>query len=171
MGRKGWHSRGYLPHLDGHEITQHVVFRLTDALPPGAMDTGDDVLDRGHGSAVLAAPACATAVVETLLHFDGAHYALRAWCVMPNHVHALATTFPAHEIGAVVRSWKTFSARRINLLLGRRGRLWAHDYFDRFMRDDEHFATTRRYIEMNPVAAGLCARAEDWPFSSAGWTD
>ena len=33
MGQKGWHHRGYLPHLDGHEIVQHVVFRLRDSLP------------------------------------------------------------------------------------------------------------------------------------------
>ena len=168
MGRKGWHDRGYLPHLDGYGITQHVVFRLADALAPGAED-GDDALDLGHGSAVLHAAACARAVAETLFHFDGDHYALRAWCVMPNHVHVLVATSAAHEIGAVVRSWKTFSARRINTILARRGRLWAHDYFDRFMRDDAHFATSRRYIEMNPVKAGLCARPEDWPFSSAGW--
>ena len=171
MGNKGWHNRGYLPHLDGYGITQHVVFRLADALVPGAEPEGDAALDRGHGAAVLRMPACARIVVETLMHFDDARYALRAWCVMPSHVHVLVNTTKAHQIGAVVRTWKSYSARRINALLGARGGLWAVDYFDRFMRDDTHFATTVRYIERNPVAAGLCERPEDWPFSSAGWTE
>jgi len=41
------------------------------------------------------------------------------------------------------------------------------DYFDRYIRNPEHFAKTMRYIEDNPVKARLCDRPEDWPFSSA----
>jgi len=41
------------------------------------------------------------------------------------------------------------------------------DYFDRYIRNAEHFAKTMRYIENNPVKARLCKRPEDWPFSSA----
>jgi REP element-mobilizing transposase RayT len=168
MGRKGWHGRGYLPHLDGYEIVQHVVFRLADALPSYADESGDDALDRGYGSALLRDEA-ARIVSETLLHDDGERYALQAWCVMPNHVHVLATMNAEHELGAIVQAWKGFSAKRINALLARRGRLWAADYFDRFMRDQEHYLTSKAYIEMNPVKAGLCARPEEWPWGSAGW--
>ena len=49
------------------------------------------------------------------------------------------------------------------------GSVWAADYFDRYMRDDTHYQTTKLYIEMNPVTAGLCLTPEAWPFSSAGW--
>ena len=47
--------------------------------------------------------------------------------------------------------------------------VWAKDYFDRFIRNQKHFDTNKHYIEMNPVAAGLCDAPEAWPFSSAGW--
>jgi putative transposase len=168
MGAKGWHSRGYLPHYDSHDIVQHVVFRLHDAVPPEAME-GDDILDRHLGSAFMRDARCARAVAETLLHHDQKHFALQAWCVMPNHVHALVSTNEAHELGNVVRTWKTFSARRINDIVGRSGPVWARDYFDRYVRDEKQFEAAKRYIEMNPVSAGLCDRPEAWPFGSAGW--
>ena len=168
MGRKGWHGRGYLPHLDGYGIVQHVVFRLHDALPADAVETGDDALDRGFGSALLRDGA-ARIVAEALLHDDGQRYTMRAWCVMPNHVHVLAATNAEHELGTIVQTWKSITARRINALLGRQGRLWGADYFDRYMRDHEHYLATFAYVVKNPVKAGLCAKPEDWPWSSAGW--
>jgi REP element-mobilizing transposase RayT len=168
MGRKGWHERGYLPHFDSHGIAQHVVFRVFDAIPPGEQD-GDDVLDRHHGTAFMRDPRCARLVAEALVSGDGEHYALKAWCVMPNHVHALVGTNAQSELGQIVHVWKSVTRRRINHLLARTGPVWAKDYFDRFIRDEKHFNSNKRYIEMNPVAAGLCDRPEAWQFSSAGW--
>ena len=89
---------------------------------------------------------------------------------MPNHVHVLCDTFREHELGAVIKSWKTIMAKRINAKRGVRGRVWAHDYFDRYMRDDVQFQTAKRYIEMNPVSAGLCDTPKEWAFGSAGWS-
>ena len=86
---------------------------------------------------------------------------------MPNHVHILAATNARHELGDIVRSWKTFTAHRINETLARTGSVWAPDYFDRYVRDQRQYDAAKRYIEMNPVAAGLCAVAADWPYSSA----
>ena len=168
MGQKGWHRRGYVPHFDGHGITQHVVFRLKDSVPPGERD-GDDVLDRGFGASLLREPACAKIVAEALMHGDPEQYELLTWCVMPNHVHALIYTNEKTELGAIVRLWKSYTAARINAATGRTGSLWARDYFDRFIRDERHFESNKRYIEMNPVSARLCDAPEAWAFSSAGW--
>jgi len=170
MGRKGWHERGYLPHFDGYDVSQHVVFRLHDAVPPGSIE-GDDILDQGLGCALLGDAICAEIVARSLLFHDNQRYVLAAWCVMPNHVHVLLTTKQEFELGAVIRTWKQFSANQINKALGRSGGLWAADYFDRYMRDQTQFETAARYIEMNPVSAGLCSRPADWRFSSAGWMD
>jgi REP element-mobilizing transposase RayT len=170
MGAKGWHRRGYHPHYDGHNISQHVVFRLFDSMPPNERE-GDDVLDRHQGSALMRDPDCARIVAEALLHGDGRRYTLQAWCVMPNHVHALIATNAKTELGQIVHAWKRFTTRRINQLRGRTAPIWAKDYFDRFIRNDQHFETTKRYIEGNPVAAGLCDTPQAWPFSSAGWRD
>ena len=105
----GWHSRGYLPHFDSHEVVQHVSFHLADSLPssmlarleaelramPSAARDADrrkrieEWIDAGHGCCLLREPAAARLVQNALLHFDGVRYRLLAWVVMPNHVHAL----------------------------------------------------------------------------------
>ena len=46
--------------------------------------------------------------------------------------------------------------------------LWMRDYWDRYIRNDRHFENVVLYIHQNPVKAGLCEHAEDWPWSSDG---
>ena len=179
----GWTDRGYLPHCDKPGLVQAVTFRLADSLPKSKrsewghiLEITDDAerirqieryLDQGAGSCILRQPACADIVQNALLHFDGARYRLIAWCVMPNHVHALFQTFAGYRLGKVVHSWKTFATREINRHLNRSGPLWQEDYFDTFMRDDDQYGAEKDYIERNPVSAGLVPRAIDWPWSSA----
>lgn len=127
----------------------------------------DAALDKGHGESFLRDRVAGEIVTEALRKFDGERYRLHAWCVMPNHAHVVVQPLGAFELGAIVKSWKAFSAAHINRALERRGALWAPDYFDRFMRDDEHLATTIAYVERNPVKAGLCATPSEWRPSSA----
>jgi REP element-mobilizing transposase RayT len=128
----------------------------------------DTLLDARHGERLLADPRAASVVQDAFLHFDAVRYRLHAWCVMPNHVHVLATPLERWSLSALIHGWKSFTAKAINAELTRKGRVWAEEYFDRAIRDDAHFETARQYIEENPVKAGFCRRAEDWPFSSAG---
>ncbi len=178
----GWHSRGYLPHLDVPGLLQSITFHLADSLPAEVLqailattEPGDPErlhrierwLDRGHGACWLRRPQIGALVEQALLHFDGERYRLLAWVVMPNHLHCLIETFPGHALADVVQAWKSFTATRANRLLGRSGSFWHRDYFDRYIRDEAHLAAVVRYIEHNPVKAGLVARAEGWPFGSA----
>ena len=184
----GWHSRGYLPHCDKPGLIQFVTFRLDDAMPAERRREWEPLLtiedererhtkleaylDRGYGQCHLRGPEAALLVEQTLLFWDAQPYRLCAWVVMPNHVHVLFEVWTV-PLGEAVRSWKKFTALRINRLLGRAGRLWQEDYWDRYMRDEAHFNRARRYVESNPVKAGLCAAAADWPWNSAnpkwGW--
>jgi REP element-mobilizing transposase RayT len=175
----GWRSRGYLPHCDAPHLVQHIIFRLADSLPAAIRDeiarkpkddrvqAVDAALDQGHGRRDLAIPEVASLVQQTLLHFDGERYRLVAWCVMPNHVHALAEIRSGHRLDRFVHSWKSFTAHQANRLLGRAGSFWAPEYFDRYMRDDDQLAATVAYIEENPVKAELCREPAAWPYSSA----
>jgi len=142
------------------------------------------LLDAGHGSCVLRKPEAAKVVEGALLHFDGERYRLLAWVIMPNHVHVLVEPLPGFSVARIVQSWKSFTARRINSLVAdgsedpecragarrsqdRRSRaLWQRDYWDRFIRNERHLLTAIRYIEENPVVAGLAGAAEDWPWGS-----
>jgi len=109
----------------------------------------------------------ATMVQNSLLKFDGIRYTLFSWVVMPNHVHSLQTRFEGLELSDLMQAFKSYTAHEANRILQRKGKFWMDDYFDRYMRDSQHFRNTVQYIENNPVKAGLCARPEDWPFSSA----
>lgn len=112
-------------------------------------------LDAGHGACFLRRRECAAIVAETLRHFEGERVAMISSVVMPNHVHALFVQNPEWPLEKLIRSWKGFTARKINSLLERSGNFWQRDYFDRLVRDEEHFANCVRYIRRNPDKAQL----------------
>lgn len=182
----GWHSRGYFPHFDGEALTQNVSFHLFDSLPQSVLNGwGEELrrrprkeadcewrmriqhfLDSGYGACFLQEHRFAQIVEDALLHFDGHRYALHSWCVMPNHVHTLFTPACEFKMSEIVHSWKSFSAHECNKLLGRRGRFWAREPYDRYIRNQRHFRNAIVYIEANPVRAGLCEKPEAWLGSS-----
>ena len=112
-------------------------------------------LDAGYGACLLRRPECAQIVAGTLRHFEGQRVIMISSVVMHNHVHALFVQNPEWPLEKLIRSWKGFTARRINAVLGRTGGLWQRDYFDRLVRDEKHFANCVRYIRRNPEKARL----------------
>lgn len=185
---RGWHSRGYIPHFDGGEIPQMITFRLADSFPQAVLESwGDELsrlpkpasdierrrrieayLDKGFGSAWLKEVRIAQLVQNTLLHFDSKRYRIHAWVIMPNHVHVLLTPCSGYALESILHTWKSYSAKAANNLLDRSGHFWQEDYFDRYIRNEDHFSRAIEYIESNPVKAGLCEKCEDWKFGS-GW--
>jgi putative DNA methylase len=188
---RGWYSRGYLPHFDGGAVTQTLTFRTADSLPAERLEQWgrelshlgeagaqrelreriEAYLDAGAGELPLADPRAARIVQDALLHFDGERYRLHAWVVMPNHVHLLLTPIEGHSLAQITHSLKSYTAHRINHVLGRHGEFWQRESFDRYIRDAHHFAAAREYIEANPVKAGLCGKSEEWEFSSASFVE
>jgi len=168
---KNWYSRGYVPHFDSPEVVQFITFRLADSLPHEALIkleeevklTGDinkleylqEYLDRGYGSCSLKIPEIAILVQDALLFFDNERYKLISWVIMPNHVHLLIEINAGYSMPKVIQSWKGFTARKANQLLGSSGHFWQRDYFDRYIRNEEHYYNTIDYIHDNPVKAGL----------------
>ncbi len=187
-----WNSRGYLPHFDHPGLVQSITFRLADSVPADVIEkwrfelklTGGEAAndprcaelreriekysDEGKGACWLRNPEIAEIVENALLHFDGERYRLLAWCVMPNHVHALIETMDGFPLGDVVHSWKSFTAKECNRVLKRQGEFWMPDYFDRYIRDKRHLDAVVEYIANNPVKAGLCGKPEEWRWSHLG---
>lgn len=89
-----------------------------------------------------------------------------AWCLMPNHVHLVLV--PAVEDGLRLALAKVHwrYAGHVNMREDWRGHLW-QSRFASFPMDEAHLHACVRYVELNPVRAGLAARPEDWPWSSA----
>jgi REP element-mobilizing transposase RayT len=76
---------------------------------------------------------------------------MHAWVVMPNHLHALFSLAADSLLEKQISSWKRFSAKEIHRRTDGAGPLWQEDYFDRMIRDGEHFGNVARYIARNPA--------------------
>ena len=172
--------RRRLPHWDVVGEPLFVTFRLHGSLPanrffpPENVTSGeafaalDNLLDRAtSGPLFLAQPEIA-AMVQAAIH-AGDHrfhrYALHAFVIMPNHVHMLVT--PAVPSPEWLGRLKSFTATMANKILRRQGPFWQHESYDRLVRDAAEFRRIARYIESNPVKAGLAAEACAFPWSSA----
>ncbi len=184
---KDWYSRGYLPHYDPGSATQFITCRLFDSLPQkilekfraeletknvGNIDREvmiliEKFLDSGYGECFLKERRIAEIVRNSLQKFDGERYKLISWVIMPNHIHLLFKPLNGWELSKILQSFKSFTAQEANKLLNRSGKFWMREYFDRRIRDYEHFEKTLRYIENNPVKAGFCEKPSDWEFGSA----
>jgi putative transposase len=88
------------------------------------------------------------------------------WCLMPNHVHLILV--PSHVDGLRAALGETHRryTRFINLREDWRGHLW-QERFASVPMDERHLQAAWRYVELNPVRAGLVKRPEDWMWSSA----
>lgn len=89
-----------------------------------------------------------------------------AYCLMPNHVHLIAVPRDAEGLKWAIGQTHRRYTRHINFKKGWRGYLW-QGRFGSYLMDETHLLAAARYVEMNPVAAKLVDRPEDYPWSSA----
>jgi putative transposase len=139
--------------------------RLARAVFPGLPH---HVTQRGNGRQQTFFDDADYALYCSLLreHCVAAGVAVWAWCLMPNHVHLILV--PADEDGlrrALSRVHRVY-AGRIHERLQRTGHFW-QGRFGCVAMDEEHLYAALRYVALNPVRAGLVARAQDWAWSSA----
>ena len=174
-----YHSRR-LPHY--HSVGQplFLTWGLHGSTPAGrrfptATSSGqaflamDRLLDGAcAGPLYLRRPDVANMIVDAI-HYqerDLGHYHLHCYVVMANHVHLLVT--PRVEACKLTQSLKRFTAREGNRILGFTGQpFWQDESYDRLVRDGREFQRIARYIEMNPVRAGVARTPEEFAWSSA----
>ncbi len=90
-----------------------------------------------------------------------------AYNLMPNHFHLVLLPYGDGDLGRWMQWLLTSHVRRFHRHHGTSGHVW-HGRFKAFpIEENEHLLTVLRYVERNPVRAGLIERAEDWPWSSA----
>jgi putative transposase len=85
------------------------------------------------------------------------------YVVMPEHVHLLMSEPQRMTLADALKSLKQGVSLR---LIGDADHFWQKRYYDRNVRDHEEFVEKLRYIHRNPVKRGLCAKPEDWEWSS-----
>jgi putative transposase len=99
-------------------------------------------------------------------HCAEAGTAILAWCLMPNHVHLLLVPAHADGLRAAMAETHWRYTRAVNAREGWSGHLW-QERFGSFAMDEAYLLACARYVELNPVRAGLAARPEQWMWSSA----
>ncbi|HYG99994.1 MAG TPA: transposase [Terriglobales bacterium] len=85
------------------------------------------------------------------------------YVVTPEHVHLLVSEPERSNLAQAIKSLKQGVSRR---LIGERDRFWQTRYYDHNVRSYESFVGKLKYIHRNPVKCGLCARPDDWEWSS-----
>jgi REP element-mobilizing transposase RayT len=190
---KGWYKSSNLPHWDCGGIFQVITYRLADSLPKSYLEklkkqlnnSNDQVsqesrkeieilLDMAYGSCVLKEAQCAAIVEENWMNFHRKRYEVIAGVIMPNHVHILIKVYMQVQLGKIIKSWKSYTSRKIKELLisgsvdGHVDKLgecyrsddrlsqgvWQRGYWDRYIRDEKHYHQTIDYIKKNYYNGG-----------------
>ncbi|MCF6228701.1 MAG: alanine--tRNA ligase-related protein, partial [Planctomycetes bacterium] len=126
----------------------------------------DGWLAKGYGQCYFNDDRCAEIVANAFEHFNGDRYVLSAWCVMPNHVHVVFKPTSGNSLSDVIQSWKSFSAKACNKVLGRTGEFWMPESFDRVIRDRTEYKNFVKYTVENPQQAGLQGWKWVWQYEN-----
>ena len=136
---------GRLFHRVPEWVRDDAVFHIRVRCAPGCKA----LTEPGTASALLAAAR---------LYHERQRWCAHLFLLMPDHWHALLRFPSAAPMSRVIGDWKKYHTRHTGLV-------WQEGYFDHRLRG--HLAeldAKAAYIRRNPVAAGLCAREEDWPW-------
>jgi putative DNA methylase len=128
----------------------------------------ESLLDSGYGACWLSRPEVAQIIINSFEFIEREGHEILRWVIMPNHIHFMIRIRLNVKLSAVIRSFKSFTAKEANKVLGRSGSFWYPEYFDRYIRDPDHLRKAINYIDRNPIRAGLVVHPEDWIFGSAG---
>lgn len=112
-------------------------------------------LDAGAGECWLERDDIATIVAESLRYFDGDRYRLHAWCIMPNHVHAILQPMDGYTLPRILHTWKSRTAKASNQVLLREGEFWQPEYYDHLIRDEQELRNQLAYVWENSDKAGF----------------
>ena len=110
----------------------------------------EKLLDNGYGKCILKNPAIRTIIKDAIMFYDNECYEVIAYVIMPNHIHLLIKMIGDNSLSPLIQSIKQFSARQINIMLNRTGRVWMKRYFDRIVRSGRNLNYYINYIKENP---------------------
>lgn len=110
----------------------------------------DSLLDQGNGSCILKNQTIRDIFLNSLYFFEDKKYNIMGFVIMPNHVHLLLLGKNRNDIIKTIGSVKQFSAKKINKLLNKKGKIWKKGCYDTIVRSEEHRSACCQYIERNP---------------------
>lgn len=129
------------------------------------------IIQRGNNrQPIFAAEADYRFFRDALVEAANKHgLAIHAYAWMTNHIHLLATPEFDDSISKVFQSVGRRYVQYFNFTYGRSGGLWEGRYRATVVDSEQYLLTLMRYIELNPVRAGMVAHPRDYPWSSYGY--
>jgi len=126
------------------------------------------VIQRGHNrQACFFSEADYQAYLATMAHqVQELDCRIHAYVLMTNHVHLLISFADADAPSALMKGVGQWYSRYVNKTYGRTGTLWEGRYRSCVVQDDAYLLTCQRYIELNPLRAGMAEHPADYPWSS-----
>ena len=94
-------------------------------------------------------------------------FLLHNYVPMNNHVHLIVRLESIMDISKIMHSINRQYARWYNEHYGRKGHFWEDRFYSELIKDDFQLLAVMRYIDLNPVRAGLCKKPTDWKYSGA----
>ena len=117
----------------------------------------------------LAEPTPAQIIVQSIRwHQERQHAHLLSFVVMPDHVHWTLVLGEERTLGQVMKGFASVTSRQIIRACDLSPSVvWQGEYHEHRLRSEERCWETVEYDHENPVRRGLCAKAQDWPWSTA----
>jgi len=135
--------------------------RVPHWIEPGALFHIRIALNRDKQQKALTDPPLAQAILaSTKFYQSRIRRHIRLFLLMPDHLHGLLSFARDKSMSEIIGGWKRFH-KRLNRVM------WQEGYFDHRLRADERgtqLSAKINYIRQNPAVAGLCTKAEDWPW-------
>ncbi|KAB2641720.1 MAG: alanine--tRNA ligase [Verrucomicrobia bacterium] len=162
-------------------LSQGALYSKPHGLPHFERPWGKYLLTVTTRQRHILAPNARQITLDAIQHFHGSRYILFAAVVMPDHFHLLIEPQPKEydaeghpifwELGGLMHSIKSFTAKEINTAEGATGTVWERDYHDRLIRSDADFGEKFDYITTNAQRADL-TKDGPYPFVwSRGWSE
>jgi REP element-mobilizing transposase RayT len=144
-----------------HGFPRRLHHTVPPWVEPGALFHIRIALDREVEQRALTDPTLGQAVLDSARFYETKHrWRITPFVLMPDHLHVLLSFARDESMSSVIGDWKRFHASK-------NGVTWQEGYFDHRLRADERgeqLSAKMNYIRDNPLAAGLCLKAEDWPW-------
>jgi putative transposase len=138
-------QRSKLPHGLPSWVDAHSFFFVTVCTMPKGRD---QLCGRGVGERLIN---------SAKFYHDQSTWFVRAFLVMPDHVHAILSLNPAKGMKAIVSDWKRYISRTEKIE-------WQRDFFDHRLRNEREMTEKIHYVLENPVRAGLVEHSDAWPY-------
>ncbi|KPK64723.1 hypothetical protein AMJ83_00585 [candidate division WOR_3 bacterium SM23_42] len=126
------------------------------------------ILNRGNGRQVVFHKDKDYAIFVSLMEeaTDRIPLSVYAYCLMPNHFHLVVMPLRADNLSRWMQWFMTSHVRRYHRHYGTSGHVWQGRFKSFIVKQDNHLLTLLKYVEGNPVRAGLATSARDWQWSS-----